>query len=101
MLETKEKNENTNNSNNVITKIHLLNKILKQVKILEIRIRARIAKALNGRRIESGKQPGHKIRQKYRKYGLRNIEINMKEGKHTGKIENLMKPGDENKNRMI
>ena len=31
----------------------------------------------------------------------RSREINMKEGKHTGKIENLMKPGDENKNRMI
>ena len=65
-METKAKSENANSSNNIITKIHLLDKILKQVKTLETRIRAAIAKALNGRRMESEKQPGHKIIQKIR-----------------------------------
>ena len=65
---------------------------------MKTRISAATAKALNGKRMESGKQPGNKIRQKYRKYGLRNMEKNMKEGEIYWKIENLMEPGDRNKN---
>ena len=41
------------------------------------------------------------IRRKYRKYGLKKNEKNIKEGKYTGIIKNLMEPGDENKNGMM
>ena len=66
---------------------------------METRTSAATAEALNGKIMESGKLPENKIRRKYRKYWLENMEKNcMKEGKYTGKIENLMEPGDENEN---
>ena len=49
--------------------------------------------------VESGKQPGNRIRRKYRKFGLRDMEKNMKEGKYTDKIENPIELGGENKNK--
>ena len=47
--------------------------------------------AFNETKIESGKQPENKIRQKYIKYGLRKME----------KYVNLIKPGNENENKMV
>ena len=45
---------------------------------------------------------GNKIRQKFRKFGLKKTEKNyMKEGNCTGKIKNLTVPDNENKNKMI
>ena len=52
---------------------------------------------LNGKVMEKGNQPGKKIRQKYKKYGLKKMEkyyVNREE--NAGKIENWMEPGDEN-----
>ena len=51
--------------------------------------------------MESEKQPGNTVRQKYRKYGLRKKEKNMKEEKYSRKIKNLMEPGIENENEMM
>ena len=67
--ETKEKSENANSSNNAITKLqqttlHLLNVLLEQCKTLETRVRTAIVEALNGKRMEFGKQPGNILRQK-------------------------------------
>ena len=53
---------------------------------------------------ETGEPQRNKIRQRFQKeFGLKKMErnMNMKEGKHTGKIKNLMEPSDENKNEMI
>ena len=49
--------------------------------------------------VESGKQPGNKIRRKYRKFGLQNMQKNMKEEKYIDKIKNPIEPGGENKNK--
>ena len=57
---------------------------------------------LNGKRLESGKQPGNEIRQKYRKFGISgNMAIYVKHEKNTGQIENLMERGDENEYEMM
>ena len=50
---------------------------------------------------ETGEPQGNGIRRKYRKYRLKKMERNMKEGKYTGKIKNLTVPGNENKNKMM
>ena len=52
---------------------------------------------------ESGEtgEPQHPIRPKYRKFGLRNMEKSIKEGKYTGKIKNLTETGNENENKMM
>ena len=53
---------------------------------------------LNRKRMESGKQPGKEIRQKYRKYGIPgNMAKYVKQEENTGKIKNRMEPSDENK----
>ena len=53
---------------------------------------------LNGKRMETGKQPENKIRRKHKKYGLKQMEKNyMRKGKYTGKINKRMEPGDDNK----
>ena len=98
--EVKSKSENVNSSNNDI-RLTLLDKILKKYETLEMRIRVAITEELNGKIMESGKQPENKIRQKYRRYGLKNMEKNKKAGKNTSKIINLMKPGDKNENEMM
>ena len=55
----------------------------------------------NGQEVgETGEPQGNKTRRKYRKFGLKKMERNMKEGKHTGKIKNLTEPGDENEDEM-
>ena len=51
--------------------------------------------------MELRKSLENETRQKYRNFGLRNMEKDMKVGKYNGKIKNLMKPGDKNKNEMI
>ena len=56
--------KNANSSNITITTVHLLDKLAKQCKIQETRFRAATVEALNGKKIEPGKQPGNKIRQK-------------------------------------
>ena len=48
----------------------------------------------------TGELQGNKTRRKFRKFGLKKMERNMKEGKYTGKI-NLTVPGNENKNTMM
>ena len=73
---------------------------MKQCKTIETGIIAAVVEALNGKKMEPVKQPGNKIRQKYRKFGLKKMEKNMKEGNYTGKIQNLMEPGNENENEM-
>ena len=51
---------------------------------------------LNGKRMETGKQPGKEIRRKYKKYGLRKIEkYYVKEEENDEKIEKLREPGNQ------
>ena len=49
----------------------------------------------------TGEPQGNTVRQKFRKFGLKKMERNMKEGKYTGKIKKLTVPGNENKNKMM
>ena len=44
---------------------------------------------LNGERLETGKQPGNEIRQKYKKYGPKKMERYVKQEENAGK-RNLM-----------
>ena len=58
--------------------------------------------ALNGKIMETGKQLGNKIRQKYRKFGISgNMAKYVKQEENGGKIKNLMEPGDENEIEMM
>ena len=57
---------------------------------------------LNGKSMVTRKQPGKKIRQKYRKFGIsRNMAKYMKQEENSGKIGNLMEPDNRNKIDMI
>ena len=52
---------------------------------------------LNGKNMETRKQPGNEIRRKFKKYGLRQKErYYVKEEENDGKIENLREPGNRN-----
>ena len=52
---------------------------------------------LNEKSMEARKQPGNEIRQKFKKYGLRQKErYYVKEEENAGKKGNLIRPGDEN-----
>ena len=96
--EAKATGENANSSNIAITTtVYLLAEIMKQCSTLKTRFRAATATASNEKRMESRKQPGNNTRRKYRKFGLQNMEKNMKEGKYTDKIESPMEPSGENK----
>ena len=41
------------------------------------------------------------VRQKFRKFGLKKMDENMKEANYTGKIKHLTVPGNENKMKMM
>ena len=57
---------------------------------------------LNGKRMETGKQPGNKIRQKYRKFGISgNMAKYVKQEGNAGKNGNLMEPSNRNEIYMI
>ena len=47
--------------------------------------------ALNGKSMETRKQPGNEIRQKFKKYGLRQMERYVKQEENVGKYEYLRK----------
>ena len=52
---------------------------------------------LNGKRIESEKQPGNEKTRKYKKYKRsRNMAKDVKKDENDGKIENVRKPGNRN-----
>ena len=52
---------------------------------------------LNGKNMETRKQPGNEIRQKFKKYGLRQMErYYVKPEVNVGKYEYLMEPGNQN-----
>ena len=51
---------------------------------------------------KTGQPQENKMRRKFQKeFGLEKMERNMKEGKHTGKIKNLMEPSDGIENEMM
>ena len=57
---------------------------------------------LNGKRMESGKQPGNEIRQIFQKYGISgNYVKDENKAKDTSKTDILSRQGDENKNEMV
>ena len=49
----------------------------------------------------AGEPQGNTVRRKFRKFGLKKMERNMKEGNYTGTIMNLTVPGNESKNEMM
>ena len=56
----------------------------------------------NGKRMESGKQPGKEIRQKYRKHRISgNMATYVKQEENVRKIGNLMEPGNRNKIKVM
>ena len=57
---------------------------------------------LNGKRMETGKQPENEIIQKYRKYGISgNMTKDVKQAENVGKNGNVAEPGHENKSEMM
>ena len=65
------------------------------------KIRAETVEALNGKRMESEKQPGNILRRKYNKIWTKKLAQNLKEGKDIGKIDTLNRRTNENENKMI
>ena len=57
---------------------------------------------LNGKRMESGKQSGNEIRQKYRKYGISgNMAKYVKQEENDGKTRILNQRGNENETELV
>ena len=49
----------------------------------------------------AGEPQGYTVRRKFRKFGLKKMKRNMKDGNCTGKIMNLTVPGNESKNERM
>ena len=80
--------EISNSSNTAVITLQLLKEQVRKMRTLETRrIRAVTVEALNGKIMESGKQPGHILRRKYKQIWTKKLAQNLKEGKYTSKIE--------------
>ena len=90
-------NSNTGSSNTAIT-VRMLEEQVRNMKTLVTKNRAETVEALNGKRMESEKQSGNILRQKYNKIWTKNLAQDLKEGKYTSKIKILNKRVNENKN---